>query len=312
MPILVTGSSGYLGEALLRVMGSQGIDATGTDLVPGPFTDAVGTIADPDFVDEVVRGADSVVHAATLHKPDIKTHSDSQFMSTNVAGTLNLLTSAVKHGCKRFVFTSTTSTFGRTLRPPRSEPAAWLTESVRPVPRNIYGVTKVAAEEICELFHFRHGLPCLVLRTSRFFPEEDDNSAIRDGYDDLNAKVNELLYRRVDVSDAVDAHLLALERAESIGFRRYIISATTPFGRDDVRMLREDPGRVVSKYVDYSAEYEKRGWRLFDDYERVYDNSLARAELDWAPKISFQSAIEQLQRGGSPFSVLTSRVASRR
>ena len=53
----------------------------------------------------------------------------------------------------RFVFTSTTSAFGRALTPPPGAPAAWITEDVAPVPRNIYGVTKTAAEDLCELVH---------------------------------------------------------------------------------------------------------------------------------------------------------------
>ena len=108
-----------------------------------------------------------------------------------------------------------------------------------PVPRNIYGATKTAAEDLCELISRDHGLPCLVLRTSRFFPEADDRDDVRAAYDDLNVKVNELLYRRVDIEDVVSAHQLALERAPAIGFGRYIISATTPFTRDDLTAIRD-------------------------------------------------------------------------
>jgi nucleoside-diphosphate-sugar epimerase len=107
-----------------------------------------------------------------------------------------------------------------------------------PAPKNIYGVTKVAAEDLCELFHHRFALPCLVLRTSRFFPEEDDRKETRDRYADANAKANEFLYRRVDVEDIVSAHVRAIERAPSIGFHRFIISATTPFTREDLPELR--------------------------------------------------------------------------
>jgi UDP-glucose 4-epimerase len=65
-----------------------------------------------------------------------------------------------------------------------------------PVPKNIYGITKVAADHLCELFHNICGLPCLILRTSRFFLEPDDSKDIRQSYQDANAKVNEFLYRR--------------------------------------------------------------------------------------------------------------------
>src|SRR3954452_18562812 len=223
MRVLVTGSSGHLGEALRRVLP----DAVGLDILPSPYTDIVGSVADRAVVRRAVEGVDAIVHAATLHKPHVGSHSRQEFVDTNVTGTLALLEEALAAGVSRVVFTSTTSAFGRALTPPPGAPAAWVTEDVAPVPRNIYGVTKTAAEDLCELFHRDHGLPILVLRTSRFFPEGEDRDDVRGAYEDANLKVNELLYRRVDIQDAVDAHLLALERAPEIGFGRYVISATT-------------------------------------------------------------------------------------
>src|SRR5258708_11792426 len=96
-------------------------------------------------------------------------------------------------------------------------PAAWIDEEVSPRPKNIYGVTKAAAEDLCQLFHRNQRLPCIVLRTSRFFPEEDDNEEVRAAYSDDNLKANEYLYRRVEIEDVVSAHLLALRRAPVIG-----------------------------------------------------------------------------------------------
>jgi UDP-glucose 4-epimerase len=70
---------------------------------------------------------------------------------------------------------------------------------------------------ICRLFHRNQGLACVVLRTSRFFPEEDDNQVTRETYADDNARANEFLFRRVDLEEAVSAHLSAGERAAAIG-----------------------------------------------------------------------------------------------
>src|SRR3954462_1084210 len=229
MRILVTGSSGHLGEALMRVLREEGADVVGADALPSPWTDLVGSIADRAFARRCVEGAGAVLHTATLHKPPVGAPGRRDFVDTNITGTLNLLEEAVAAGAGRFVFTSTTSAFGRALTPPPGAPAAWITEDVAPVPRNVYGVTKTAAEDLCELVHRDHGLPCVVLRTSRFFPEPDDREAVRAAYDDLNLKVNELLYRRVDLDDVVSAHRLGLERAADIGFARLIVSATTPF-----------------------------------------------------------------------------------
>ena len=311
MRVLITGSSGHLGEALMRLLRGTGHQAIGADLVEGPFTDRVGSIVERDFVARCLEGCEAVLHTATLHKPHVATHPAQAFVDTNVTGTLHLLEEAVAQGCKAVVFTSTTSTFGHALVPPPGEPAAWIDEEVRPVPKNIYGVTKVAAEDLCELFHRRHGLPCLILRTSRFFPEEDDNPNTREAFDDLNAKVNELLHRRLDVEDAAQAHLLALDRAADLGFGRYILSATSPLRRDDLAALRRDPAPVVARYVDYEAEYARRGWRMFTSFDRIYDNRRAREALGWEPQHSFASAIERLRADEWPFSELMREVGAK-
>jgi UDP-glucose 4-epimerase len=237
-----------------------------------------------------------VIHSATLHKPHIVSHSNQEFIDVNVTGTLTLLEAAVEAGVESFLFTSTTSAFGSALTPAPGEPAAWITEEVAPIPKNIYGVTKVAAESLCELFHRRHRLPVLILRTSRFFPEPDDDPAISDAYATPNAQANELLYRRADIEDIVSAHLLALERARAIGFRRYIISATTPFTRGHLTALRLDAPAVLSElFPDYEPLYAANGWRFFPTIDRVYVNDLARTELGWRPKYDFAHVLASLR-----------------
>jgi UDP-glucose 4-epimerase len=296
--ILVTGSAGHLGEGLIRVLRAEGVDAVGLDVLASPYTDIAGTIADRPTVRHALKGIDAVVHAATLHKPHVGSHTRQEFVDTNITGTLNLLEEAVTAGVTRFVFTSTTSAFGRALTPPPGAPAAWITEDVAPVPRNVYGATKTAAEDLCELVHRDHGLPVLILRTSRFFPEPDDRDEVRSAYDDANLKVNELLYRRVDLQDVVDAHRLALDRAPTIGFGRYIISATTPFTREDLAELRTDAPAVVRRHhPGYERVYADRGWRMFPAIERVYVNERARRELGWAPRYDFETALDRLAAG---------------
>jgi UDP-glucose 4-epimerase len=312
MKILITGSSGHLGEALVRTLRERQADVVGLDRLPSPFTRHVGTITDREFVRRCVAGVDAVVHAATLHKPHVATHTRHEFVDTNVTGTLNLLEEAVSGRVSSFVFTSTTSTFGRALVPPAGSPAVWVTEDLPHVPRNIYGVTKTAAEDLCELFHRRHRLACLVLRTSRFFPEVDDDPRVREAYDDENVKANEFLYRRVDLEDVVDAHLLALEKARAIGFGRYIVSATTPFQADDLAELRVCAPKVVERRVpEYLEEYARRDWKMFPVIERVYVNERARRELGWQPRHGFREVVERLRAGDTPRSPLARAVGSK-
>ncbi len=312
MRILVTGSAGHLGEALVRVLRADGADVAGLDILASPYTDIVGSIADRALVEKAVAGRDAVLHAATLHKPHVASHERQEFVDTNITGTLNLLQEAVAAQHSRFVFTSTTSAFGRALTPPPGAPAAWITEDVAPVPRNVYGATKTAAEDLCELIHRDHGLPVLILRTSRFFPEPDDRDEVRTAYDDANLKINELLYRRVDLEDVVGAHRQALERAPEIGFGRYIISATTPFISTDLQDLRDDAPAVVKRHhPEYEQIYADRGWRMLDSIERVYVNEKARLELGWRPRYDFGYALERLARNEDPRSGLAREVGAK-
>jgi UDP-glucose 4-epimerase len=284
----------------------------GLDILESPYTSVVGSIADRGLVSGVMGGVEAVLHAATLHKPHVGSHRRQDFVDTNITGTLNLLEEAVAAGAGSFVFTSTTSAFGRALTPPDGAPAAWITEDVAPVPRNIYGTTKTAAEDLCELVHRDHGLPCLILRTSRFFPEADDRDDVRAAYDDANIKVNELLYRRVDLQDVVDAHRLALERAPAIGFGRYIVSATTPFRPSDLAELRADAPAVVRRlFPDFEAIYASRGWRLFPSLGRVYANERARSELGWSPRWDFRHALDRVRAGEEARSELARAVGAK-
>jgi nucleoside-diphosphate-sugar epimerase len=297
MRILVTGSSGHLGEALVRTLRESPHDVIGLDLLASPFTDRVGSIVDRETVRQCLRGIDVVLHAATLHKPHVVTHTRQAFVDINITGTLNLLEEAVAAGVGAFVFTSTTSVFGRALVPPPGEPAAWIDEDVQPIAKNIYGASKAAAEDLCRLFHRDHGLPCIVLRTSRFFPEADDDPAVRAEYADDNVKVNEYLHRRADLEDVVAAHLLAIERTKDIGHGTYIVSATTPFEPADLQQLRVDAPSVVRRLApEYEAAYAARGWTMFPTFDRVYDNRRAREELGWRPKYDFAYVVGCLNR----------------
>lgn len=68
-------------------------------------------------------------------------------------------------------------------------------EDLTPVPKNIYGVTKVAAEDLCQLFYRGHGLRCcIVLRTCEFFPEQHDDRKMRKAYADQHLKQTKICF----------------------------------------------------------------------------------------------------------------------
>jgi UDP-glucose 4-epimerase len=298
MTMLVTGSAGHLGEALMRTLRARDMRALGLDIKASAFTDRTGSVADKDFVRDCMQGVETVLHTATLHKPHVATHAKQDFVDTNVTGTLVLLEESVRAGVRQFVFTSTTSTFGAAMNPASHEPAAWVTEDVVPAPKNIYGVTKLAAENLCALSARENRLPVVVLRTSRFFPEPDDDPELRAAFGPGNAQANELLYRRADIADIVDAHLLAAQKACDIGFGRFIVSATTPFAETDMAALRTDaPSVVRRRFPEYEALYAARGWQMFPSVDRTYVNGAARKALGWRPRYDFSHVLKSLRAG---------------
>jgi len=307
MRVLLTGSSGWLGRFLAPRLRDAGHEVVGLDVAPGAATDVVGSVAERLLVERVFaeRGIEAVVHAGALHKPDIVRYPAQAFVDVNVSGTLNLLEAAAAAGNDRFVFTSTTSLMiSRAIRAGKSggaSRAVWLDEDHGPLePRNIYGATKLAAEHLCRLHHEAHALPVVVLRTSRFFPEDDDTHHDPSGE---NIKANELLNRRLTVEDCADAHILALARAPGIGFGTYIVSAPPPFSPDDAEALLDDAPAVIDRYFPDAAElYARAGWRLPEHVDRVYDPGRAERELGFRARTDFAALLQALRDGGQlPF-----------
>ena len=109
MKILVTGSAGHLGEALMRTLAGSEHNAVGCDVRASPYTRHVGSVADRAFAARCMDGVDAVLHTATLHKPHVGTHTRQAFVDTNVSGTLTVLEAALANRVSSVIFTSTTS-----------------------------------------------------------------------------------------------------------------------------------------------------------------------------------------------------------
>lgn len=271
--VLITGSSGQLGSEVARLLADD-YELIGLDLLPGPRTTVTGSVTERERLFELLRGVDAVIHTAALHARHRETHSASQFVDVNVQGTLNLLEAAAANGVRRVVYTSTTSLYGQAMQPQGGQ-AVWVDEVLTPRPRDIYDVTKIAAEGLCQISAQGGGPACISLRVSRFFPEPARETAVYRAY------------RGLDVRDAAAAHRLAL-KSELPGYEVFNIAAKSPFGRADLPELWRDAPAVFERYFSgVQAEFARRGWALPEQVDRVYVVEKAERLLGYRPRFNF-------------------------
>jgi UDP-glucose 4-epimerase len=281
MRVLVTGSSGQLGAEVARQFASTET-VIGLDVLPGAWTTQVGDVTDADLIADLMRGIAVVIHSASLHAPHVGQRSMQDFIDTNITGTLRLLEAASAAGVRRFVYTSTTSVYGSSLVPD-AQAAVWVTEDLTPRPRDIYDVTKLAAEELCRLVARDRSLPTICLRVSRFFEQAPDLMAAY------------RLYRGGDARDIAAAHVLAA-RKQDIEFDIFNISARSPFQREDARDLLTNAPAVIRRYYPDAAEvFRAHGWTLPQSVDRVYVTEKAERLLAYAPQHNFAELLDVLR-----------------
>jgi len=275
--VLVTGSSGRIGSAIVRRL-AGGRVVRGLDRVPGPETSDVGDLRDVEILRRAVAGCSAVVHTASLHVPHVGVCSDEEFHSINAEGTRRLLDAASEAGIGRFVYTSTTSVYGDAMDDPGS--AVWVDEHLKPVPRDIYDATKLAAEALCAAWaNEKPRRTCFALRMSRCFPEPERDMLLY------------RLYRGVDVRDVAEAHALALD-ADAQGFVHLNVSARTPFLPEDVRELKSDAAAVIRRRCPRVAEhFAAKAWTLPRSIDRVYCIERATRILGFAPQHDYRSLL---------------------
>ena len=270
--MVVTGSSGQLGATVVTQLRAARLEALGIDARAGPRTDVVADVRDGEAMRAAQRGATAVIHTASLHGPHVGARSKQDFIDVNVAGTQTLLDAAREAGVRRVVFSSTTSVYGHALEP-EGDAAVWVDEALVPRPRDIYDVTKLAAERLCELFTAETGVPTACLRVSRF------------SFDTIpQLEVPYCLHRAVNVGDAARAHLLALKRPGR-GHAVLNVSGASPFRREDAPELLRDAAAVLRRRDPrLAAAMLRHGHPLPRRIERVYAIGRAADALGYRPR----------------------------
>jgi nucleoside-diphosphate-sugar epimerase len=180
LQILLTGAAGFIGSHLAERLLAQGDSVVGIDSFSPYYDPAVKrrnietAMAHDSFrlvegdlreleLEPLVAEADAILHLAA--QPGVRPSWGREFqiyVNDNVLATQHLLEAACGSGIERFVLASSSSIYGEAESFPTAEGAV-------PRPVSPYGVTKLAGEQLCHLYHVAHGVPTVALRYFTIF-----------------------------------------------------------------------------------------------------------------------------------------------
>lgn len=166
MNVLVIGGAGYIGSHVVKELNKQGHKVTVFDNLSSGLRQNLfkqngfihGDILIKEQLDRAfAQGFDAFIHLAAFKAAGESMVSPEKYSVNNITGTLNIINSAVEHGCKRMVFSSSAAVFG--------EPQYLPIDEAHPKnPENYYGFTKLKIEEFMAWYEKLRGLRFAALR----------------------------------------------------------------------------------------------------------------------------------------------------
>jgi UDP-glucose 4-epimerase len=290
--VLVTGGAGTLGGALVGPLLERGYRVRSVDIrpvtgLPADVETAVVDLRDPAAVVAAMDGVGAAIHGAAWHGMHLRDHPARDFWELNVDGTFNVYEAALAAGVRAVVLCSTMGVYGESRRPQPDGPAVRVTEDLPLQPGDIYGASKVIAEEL-SAYYARRGIAGACMRFGMFVPEPFLHAGIR------------FLYGGVDERDVADAVVRALELALSRGghLGAFNVESALPFDEADGKALRDDPLAVIARHWPAGPGLlERAGVKPWGPVNEVYDITRAREELGWQPAFGFAAFLEALEAG---------------
>jgi predicted dehydrogenase/nucleoside-diphosphate-sugar epimerase len=316
--VLVTGAGGFLGGALLRRLVQEGAKVrAGVRRIPKnplPGVDYVaGDLGDPEYVDILVAGVDTVFHVGAAMKG-----SAADFQRGTVAGTRNVINACLRHRVERVVYVSSLSVLEHAVRHAETVTEAWPLEPHAEL-RGAYTQTKLEAERMVMAAAKEQGLPVCVIRPGVIFGPGVEPSSPAGSFAMSGRWIvvgnGSLPLPLVYVDDVVDALLLASSRPGVEGALVNLVDPARVTQRELIRIAQaarpnikasyvpkfvlmtasvgiEALGRLLKRAVPLSR-YRIRSIRPLSNF----DQSAVQEKLGWTPGVG---VIEGLRRTFAP------------
>ncbi len=302
MKALVTGAAGFIGSHLSAALLDRGAQVIGLDCFTDYYPRAMkesnlahnrgrqgfrfieARIQDADLP-QVLDGVTHVFHLAAQAGVRKSWGKDFQtYTQNNVEASQQLLEACIGRPLHRFMYASSSSVYGDNATIPMREDAL-------PQPLSPYGVTKLAAEQLCYLYFANHGVPTTSVRYFTVYgPRQRPDMGF---HRFLRAAINGdpiTLYGDGEqtrdftfVRDAVAATMAAGDRG--VPGRAYNVGGGS---RVTINQVLEMIGRIAGKRLDVRREATQKG----DMRDTYADTGLAKADLGFAPSVTLEEGIE--------------------
>jgi predicted dehydrogenase/nucleoside-diphosphate-sugar epimerase len=311
---LVTGAGGFLGGALLRRLVQDGAKVrAGVRRIPQeilPGVDYVaGDLGDPEYVDVLVAGADTVFHVGAAMKG-----SPADFRRGTVAGTRNVVDACLKHNVRRVVYVSSLSVLEHAALHRGKVTETWPLEPYADR-RGAYTQTKLEGEQMVLAAVQDKGLPAVVIRPGVIFGPGVEPSSPAGSFAMFGRWIvvgdGSLTLPLVYVYDVVDALLLGSTRPDLEGKVVNLVDPTAVTQRHFIQIAQAAKPEIKVSYVPKSvlmmaavgiealgrllkrnvplSRYRIRSIRPLSNF----DQTIAQEQLGWTPRVGVSEGLRR-------------------
>ena len=296
MKILVTGGAGFIGSHVQRLLLDQGHDVTVVDNLSRGFRNQVdkraifiqADLLDQPKLEQILPGHGAVIHMASLIEVGESVKHPVEFVENNIVGTAKLLDAMKKTGVRKIIFSSSACVYGKPAKLPIIE------DDPLGMQENPYGITKVAMEQLCGLYHKIFDFDVIILRYfNPYGPGELHSPETHAIPNFIKATINneqlplfwkgEQIRDFIYIDDLARAHILPLNLS---GLHIFNIGTET-----GVKVI--DVVKQIFKLVGFEVPIDNKGERKGDVEKLVASSEKIKKELGWKAQVSLEEGLKK-------------------